>query len=348
VPTIHEVAKEAGVSPSTVSRSFTDSRLLTDETRERVLAVARRLNYRPPHVRAKDRAGSAGRRREAIAALGFQFFAPSDTATVDTDAFYAPVLAGAQAEAQELGLHLLVHTTTRHQLDAELPRMISEQAVAGLLLVGTADEEVLASFLAHVPRIVLVDNRDLTGRHDCVLSDGVGGAAAAVQYLFGLGHRRVAFAMSAPQTLTFQDRLTGYLKAHVNAGVPIDASRIVAAGPEDDFAARVQDLLARPERPTAVLAANDPHAYLVIQTCHRLGLRIPDDVSIMGFDDDKFSSLSLPPLTTMRVETEFLGRLAVRRLMERVRQGATGARPEPAINVEVPVSLVVRDSCRPR
>jgi LacI family transcriptional regulator len=280
-------------------------------------------------------------------AIGFQFFAPSDTATVQTDAFYAPMLIGAQAEAQELGLHLLLHTTNRHRLSDELPSMIRDQAIVGMLLVGTADPGILAAFLQHVLQIVLVDNRDAAGRHDCVLSDGIGGAFAATSYLLGLGHRRVGFVMSDPQTATFQDRLTGYLSAHFKAGVSADPGLIVSAGPEDDFSTLVQGLLTRSERPTAVLAANDPHAYSLMQICRNLNLNIPGDISVIGFDDDKYSALSYPPLTTMHVETEYMGRLAVRRLQARLLESVRAATPEPAINVEVPVSLVVRDSCRP-
>ncbi len=351
MPTIYEVAKEAHVSPSTVSRSFTDSDLLTDATRARVLEVARRLNYQPPHARlaAKAlRAASADKQHGQVGqTIGFEFFAPSETATAQTDAFYAPMLAGAQAEAQTLGMHLLIYTTTRHSLPDELPRRLREQALAGLLLVGTADPEILAGFLAHVSQIVLLDNRDPQRRHDCVLSEGIGGAAEAARYLFSLGHERVAFVMSEPQTATFQDRLTGFLSAHFQAGRPVERDFIVAAQGAEEFAAQVERLLTRPDRPTAILAANDPHAYRVMQICHTLGLRIPQDLSVMGFDADQFSALSTPALTTMRVDTEYLGRLAVRRLLLRLQENTDGKTPELSVNMEVPVSLLVRASCGP-
>ena len=349
MPTIHEVAKEAGVSASTVSRSFTDSTLLTEATRERVLEVARRLNYRPPHARLTTRIEPRTAMRPAPErrTIGFQFFAPSETATVHTDAFYAPMLAGAQAEALAHGMPLVIHTTTRSGLSHDLLKQSREQAVAGMLLVGTADPEILADFLEHVPQIVLVDNRDPSQRHDCVLSDGIGGAASATDYLFSLGHRRIAFVMSDPQTATFQDRLTGYMAAHFRAGLTAERRRIIEANTDAEFVSVVTALFQSDERPTAIVAANDPHAYRLIQICHGLGIRVPEDISIIGFDDDQFSSLATPALTTMRVDTEYLGRLAVRRLLTRLQEKAGGAAAEPSVNIEVPVTLVVRGSCAP-
>ncbi len=343
-----QVAKEAGVSPATVSRSFSDDSLMNTATRQRVLEVARRLDYRPPRERQRQRSAQALRTNaHAGKAIGFQFFAPSRSATVQGDAFYAPMLAGAQAEAQESGVHLLLHTTSRHQMSVELPRMVTEQAVAGLLLVGTADREILTAFLEHVPQIVLVDNRDATGRHDCVLSDGVRGALTATRYLLELGHRRIAFVQSDPETETFQDRLMGYLSAHYMASVPVDPSLIASAKKREELPALLQALLTRSDRPTALMAANDPHAYLAMQVSWNLGVSVPGDLSVVGFDDDKFSPLSYPPLTTVHVDTEYIGRLAIRRLQARLLESMTRSAPDPPLTIEVPVSLVVRGSCGP-
>ncbi len=311
------------------------------------MEVANRLDYRPPHIRKRNRAAALAAQSGASGgAIGFQFFAPADNATVQGDAFYAPMMAGAQAEAEKLGLPLMLNTTSRHQMLSELPRMVREQTVSGMLLVGTADPEILAAFLEHVPQIVLVDNHDETGRHDCILSDGIGGAAAATNYLFELGHRRIGFAMSESQTATFQDRLTGYLAAHFRAGIAVDPALIVTTESEMELWEQMRVLLASPDRPSALVAANDPHAYRLMQICRDSGLQIPDDISIVGFDDDKFSTLSYPPLTTLRVDTAYMGRLAVQRLQARLLESRGTTEPEPPVNLQVSVTLIVRDSCR--
>src|SRR5262249_36950753 len=146
--------------------------------------------------------------------IGFQFFSHTETETAQNNAFYAPLLHGAQAEAEASGRHLLLFTMHRHCISGELPRMVRKKQLAGMLLVGTADPEILTAFYAHIPHIVLVDNRDVTGQHDSIVSNGFEGAFAATRYLFELGHRHIGFAMTEPQTLTFRDRLHGYVSAH--------------------------------------------------------------------------------------------------------------------------------------
>ncbi len=343
---IREVAKRAGVSTATVSRAFNTPELISAPTHKRVLEAADLLNYRP--LRARPRAavplGTAASTSEAF--IGFQFFGASPSDLPQANAFYAPLLAGAQVAAAESGLHLLVHTTDRHQLARQLPKMVQDQTVAGMLLVGTADPEVLSVFLERVPQIVLVDHYDPARRHDCIVSDGLGGALAATNYLFELGHQRVAFLGNDQFAASFQDRLRGFVCAHFEAGRPLDPRLVVTAALEEVTDA-VRELLVGPERPTALLAANDMQALAVMQACRTLGLSIPNDLSLIGFDDIEFSAHAWPPLTTVRVEKEDMGRLAIIRLQERLRVPDTAAEALPPVTVQMPVSLVVRQSCRP-
>jgi len=343
---IREVAKQAGVSTATVSRAFNTPELISALTHKRVLEAADRLNYRPLRARQRSATPAEAAASTDEAFIGFQFFGASPTDLPQANAFYAPLLAGAQVAAAERGLHLLVHTTDRHQLAQQLPKMVRDQTVAGMLLVGTADPEILSVFLERVPQIVLVDHRDPTRRHDCIVSDGLGGAMAATKYLFELGHQRIAFLRDDAATVSFQDRLRGFVCAHFEAGLSVDPCLVVTAAPDETTAA-LQELLALPERPTALLAANDTQALAVMQVCRTLGLSIPDDLSLIGFDDIEFSAQTWPPLTTVRVEKEEMGRLAVARLQERLRAPNNSPEALPPVTLEVPVSLVVRQSCRP-
>ncbi len=343
---IREVAKQAGVSTATVSRAFNAPELISAPTHKRVLEAADRLNYRPLRARQRIAAPVETAVPTDEAFIGFQFFGASPSDLPQANAFYAPLLAGAQVAAAERGLHLLVHTTDRHQLAQQLPKMIRDQTVAGMLLVGTADPEILTAFLERVPQIVLVDHRDPTRRHDCIVSDGLGGAMAATQYLFDLGHRRIAFLRDDASAASFQDRLRGFVCAHFEAGYAVDPRLVVTTQSVDDTPSALHELLALPERPTALLAANDQLALAVMQACRTLGLSIPVDLSLIGFDDIEFSAHTWPPLTTVRVEKEELGRLAVTRLQERLRAPDNSPEAMPPVTVEVPVSLVVRQSCR--
>jgi DNA-binding LacI/PurR family transcriptional regulator len=341
--TIHDVAQKAGVSVASVSRTFSSPELMNDQTRQRILEAARALDYRPRQRRTPvdANAGSTANR-----CIGFQFFAADATDNLQSNTFYASMLAGAQAEASTLGLYLMLDTTDRHAMRQEMPRMVLEQAVAGMLLVGTAEPAILDAFAQHVPQIVLLDNRDSTGRYESVLSDGFGGAYAAVKHLLETGHRRIGFFVSEPEVTTFMDRLRGYRAALCEAGAVQEDRWIVSGRNEEESLRSLEALLRSPECPTALVAANDEHALDIVQLCRRIGLKIPGDLSLIGFDDVPFSRHIEPPLTTVRVNKEFMGRLAVRRLNARIQQALTGEEAEPAISIHVPVALVSRGSCR--
>ena len=345
---IREVAKQAGVSTATVSRVFNAPELISASTRERVLETADRLNYHP--LRARQRApldvNAKGVSPNEKGFIGFQFFSESSTDLLQANAFYAPLLASAQSTAAKLGLHLLVNTIDRHQLTKKLPKMVREQTVSGMLLVGTAEPEILALFSENVPQIILVDYRDPTNRHDCILSDGLGGALAATKYLFGLGHTRIAFLRDNALPLSFRDRLRGFVCAHYEAGRSIDPRLVVTASSEENTLCVLSALLSLECRPTALLAANDYQALIVMQVCRQLGLNIPRDLSLIGFDDIKFSADTRPPLTTVRVPKEQIGRLAVTRLDERLRTSDNSLALMPPVILEVPTSLIVRESCQ--
>ena len=345
---IREVAKQAGVSTATVSRAFNTPELISAPTHKRVLEAADRLNYRP--LRARGRRGDTAPNSPADPAsqafIGFQFFGANSADFPQANPFYAPLLAAAQVEAAARGLHLIVHATDGHQLAQALPKMVRDQTVAGLLLVGTADPEILSVFLERVPQIVLVDNRDPAHRHDCIISDGVGGAIAATRYLFELGHERVAFLRDNPSAVSFGDRLRGFVCAHFEAGRTLDPRFIVEAAGEDDIPRALEQLMAGPDRPTALLAANDRQALAVMSACRTLGLSIPDDLSLVGFDDIQFSAHTWPPLTTVHIPKAHLGCLAVSRLQDRLLAEDHASECLSPVTLEVPVKLVVRQSCR--
>jgi len=344
--TIQEVARLAGVSTATVSRSFNSPGLLSKETERRVLEVAERLNYRPRKARlARNRPTTET--GLGTATIGFQFFAASPSDTLAVNDFYGPVLAGAMDEASELGLNLLVHTTHRKRLSEELPKMVRDQAVSGMLLVGTADPEILDMFSAQIAQIVLVDNRDAHGKFDGIVSDGFRGATEAVNYLYKLGHRRIGFLWETPEIITFQDRYHGYLCALIEKGLPIDPDLILCThGPDEDTQPEMEAFLKRPDRPTAMFCVNDFNAVTFMRACRACGVGVPEDISLVGFDDIQLASHSHPALSTIRVQKEYLGRLGVRRLLYHLQNPNPRTLDEVPILIEVPVSLVERSSCR--
>jgi DNA-binding LacI/PurR family transcriptional regulator len=354
---IRDVAKEAGVSPATVSRSFTSPGLINDETRNRVLDAARRLDYRPPRLRSNRPFIGTGTPhlsrhgvRNAVGptnAIGFQFFHKYDSDPLHSNVFYAPMLAGAQAEAESLGLHLLIHTTNRSRMQDGLPRMVTEGAVGGLLLVGIADSTILRQFAEHLSTIVLVDNPDASGPYESLLSDGFQGGYMAARHVLTLGHRRLSFFLAEAETETFRDRMHGWTCAQFDAGVVPDPSLVVSGQNDDDRFEALSVLLRRPNRPTALMAANDHYALDALRVCRSVGLRVPEDISLIGFDDVRYSTASDPPLTTLHVDTVLLGRLAVRRLVARMQEGTNNLTGLTAVRYVLPVTFKERGSTAP-
>jgi len=334
VPSIFEIAKQAGVSASTVSRTFNSPHLINNETRQRVLEVAQRLNYSPLRQRV-----AREQRAAATGVIDFHFFAERADDTLQGNAFYSQVLAGAMAEAADLGVQLTLSSSARHDATAPLPQSITGGGASGMLLVGAADAKVVDRFVDACNVIVFVDAHDPSGRHDAIVTDNVGGAEKAVTYLIELGHRRIGFVNGEREVDSFRERLNGYLCAHYWAGIPYDPATIVYKDPDT-----LLECLRRPDRPTAFMCANDDCAVVIMQACYQLGLNIPGDVSLVGFDDVDFSSRTIPPLTSLHVATDLLGRLAVRRIQTRL-SGGHDAISLPSFSV-VPVRLVERQSCR--
>jgi LacI family transcriptional regulator len=287
-------------------------------------------------------------RSRAVDTIGFQFFSSSEHDPVYTNGYYGPVLAGAQSEAANLGVHMMMHATHGHALIERLPRMIEDRRVQGMLLVGVADTKILRIFSEHVPHIVLVDNVDPTSRHDCVLPDGFGGMYEATQHLIQLGHVDIVFYGDNSGSATFRDRFHGYSCAMFDAGLTPEPQFIVPMDTPDRVSP-VCDFLRSADRPTAVVAASDLLAMDIIKACQALKWSVPNDLSVVGYDDIELSAMINPALTTVRVEKEYLGRLAVRRLLHHMQsetspQSAVGQ--DQSVTLTLPVRLICRQSCR--
>ena len=350
---IHDVAKRAGVSTATVSRSFSAPDLISQETRGRVMDAARVLNYRPRGSRAPlpqetvlNLNGSVPESSRDY--IGFQFFSAEPQDTLSTNTFYMPMLSGAQSEAANLGMHLLLHEADRSAEAVELPKMVQDRVVGGILLVGMAEPKTICAFAGSVPRVVLLDHRDIESRFESVISDGFRGAHALTEHLLRLGHRRIAFFMSERNVPAFMDRKMGFEHALAAADLQVEPELIVTGDTKTAARQYLHALLTSPGRPTAVMASNDYYAFEVMSVAREIGLNLPVDLSITGFDDLPMCAHTHPALTTVRVEKEFMGRLAVRRLHARI-HAAQAVLEEPCICSQVPVSVVLRDStCSPR
>ncbi len=325
-PTIHDVAKKAGVSPSTVSRVLNDRPGISEETRARVLQAARELGYIPD---MSARSLASGR----TMTLGY-IIHPRHT--LAPHSFYGEVLMGADEEARRQGYHVVFAA----EGDVRIPNMVQQNRVDGLILAGCdiPRETIVALKLQGIP-IVLVDNH--VEKVNSIVIDNVGGAYEATKHLIELGHRRIAFVCEWFGDLSFAERFEGYKKALADHGIPFDEDLIAEGLPRQPRTGYVaaQRLLEK-ATPTAIFAANDLVAAETLRVLRERGLRVPDDVAVVGFDDGEVALHTVPPLSTVRVFRKEMGALAARRLLDILENP-----DQPPTHIRVFTELVVRESC---
>ncbi len=335
-PTSRDVARLAGVSRTTVSFVLNNVSgvRISPETRQRVLTAARKLNY------YRD----AGGRRLASGqthVLGLVLSQRPDR--VAADAFLPQVMHGLHQAAQQHGFHILFHAQAPGQ-DYLYTHLIRERHVDGIVLSGprTDDAELLKLHREGVPIVLLGQLPD--SHIPFVDVDNVHGAQMAVEHLLQQGHTRIGIITNAPVAYTAsRDRLEGYKRALRAHGLKLDR-RLVRFGDftEASGEAAMNHLLQLSPRPTAVFVASDVVALGALRAIKSHSLRVPDDLSLVGFDDVPVAAYVEPPLTTVRLPAYQLGWNAAERLIRLI----TGEKlTEPGLLLET--ELVVRSSTRP-
>ncbi|HZD55681.1 MAG TPA: LacI family DNA-binding transcriptional regulator [Anaerolineales bacterium] len=333
-PTIREVARQANVSPTTVSHVINETRFVSEQLRQRVYQAMDDLGYRPNALARSLRQGETH-------TLGLIL---PDSA----NPFFAEIGRNIEASAFELGYSLILCNTegdiNREHIYVDL--LIRKQ-VDGIIFVGTGDrsdsgdrsDPLGALFQRRLP-VVVVD-RDLPGIEvDAVLADNLKGGYMATRHLIDLGHRRIA-CISGPSHLTPSAyRVTGYRNAHHEAGLPVDHSLIQRGDfhPESGRIAASR-LFELPDPPTAIFACNDLMAMGALHVAATNGCLVPDELSIIGFDDIELASFSFPPLTTISQPKKKMGEVAVQLLLERIQD-----KSRPVQRRILSPSLVLRQS----
>ncbi|NUP79571.1 MAG: LacI family DNA-binding transcriptional regulator [Nonomuraea sp.] len=325
-PTIKDVAEAAGVSRSTVSRALTGRGYAASDVRERVLRVAAELGY-VPDVMARTL------KQQVSRSLGVLV---SDL----RNPFYAELAAGASREARERGYTMvLADTSLSAEAEAEAAEALVALRVAGVIV--TPNSSVVSTYLGtHGIPVVEVDRQFAAGSTDGVVVGNRVGARTATAHLVGLGHRRIALFIDETDWTTGYERYQGYLEALAAGGVTVDPRLVVSSGWDvAGSQSRAIDMLRGEERPTAVFAANNVLAEGVWRAIGELGLKVPQDISLVAFDDAPWMSMVSPKVSAVSQDTFNLGATAVRRLHERI------ALPESdSVTTVLGVQLVVRES----
>ena len=325
-PTLADIARVAQVNAGTVSRALAGSALVSPETRRRIRAAADELGYVAPGAKA----ASDEHDRQVLIAL-------QDIA----NPFFSDVVSAVAEVAQEAGYGVLIgNTFARPDVERRIAQNFLAGTVDGLIIqTGHLPKELLrVPDLAHrvVAVAVPIEGAGLT----TVGIDEFAAAKEAVDYLIALGHRDVGH-IAGPPAPTNAERERGYRTAMTEAGLTVDAARIVpGANTMRSGQEAAMKLLSHGPAPSAIFCANDEMAIGVITICKQKGLRVPEDVSIVGFDDVEIAEFYDPALTTMRQPRRDLGRRAMVELLALL----DGSQRDAGGKITLPHTLVVRGS----
>ncbi len=325
-PTIRDVARLAGVSHQTVSRVINRSNDVTLETRDRVEAAILELGYRPSAI---ARSMARGETR-TLACISPNL----------TDYTFASIIEGAEQEARSQGYFLLSSSTGDAQGFAALvEELVGHRRVDGLLIINPYADERHQIIPSDFP-VVFVGAHSRGGPIPSVCLDDEDVARTATRHLLELGHRRIALVTGPMAEDCSVDRRSGFIQALETAGVQFDESLVY----EGDWSASSgRDALLKMSQqnnlPEAVFAQNDRMALGVLHAARELGLRVPEQLAVIGVDDMPLASYFDPPLTTMRQDMPRIGREAARLLIEHI------SRPQVTLShIKLPGELVIRQS----
>lgn len=324
-----DVARMAGVSTSTVSHVINNNRFVSDAIRDKVTAAIESLNYAPSAL-------ARSLKLNQTRTIGMLL-------TASSNPFYSEVVRGVERSCYERGYSLILCNT-----DGDAERMnrsmetLLQKRVDGLLLMCTENHRPSQDALSRYPSvpIVMMDWAPFGAANDVIQDNALLGGVMATEYLISQGYQRIACITGPLDKTTSLQRLEGYRQAMKNAGLPVLSGYEVIG--DFEFASglpAMEQLLTLPQRPEAVFASNDAMAVGVYQVLYKEGLRVPDDIAVIGYDDIQLAQYMTPPLTTIHQPKDSLGELAIDALLHRLQ--APDA--EPQVLVLTP-ELVVRGS----
>jgi DNA-binding LacI/PurR family transcriptional regulator len=333
--TIKELALRAGVSHSTVSRALNNHPAIAPETVVRIQQLARELNYVPSHF-----ARSLKTNRSHMLGVIVHRIA---------DPFYSEVLGGIQNVAHQFQYGMFVSASENDmERQAGLIRgMFGRQADALIIGDSFLTSEHVNDLEIRVPT-VFIHNRATEVLPHSIYHDDVNATRVLTQHLFDLGHRRIAFGGNERGGLLYQQRREGVVAALKDAGLelPKEYDLLAPNGQMSSGALLAKQLLSMPERPTAIVCFNDMLAIGVMQTLQQANIRIPEDISVAGFDDIPLAEFTYPALTTYRQPIWELGQMAAKVALNLLGENVDGALvSEPVITMRG--QLIVRRSTAP-
>lgn len=332
--TIQDVAREAGFSVSTVSRVLNNKDDVSLETYEKVQRVIERLRY----ASSLAARGMRSHRTNVIGLLLPRVVEP----------YCTEVIRGVDEVISQSAYALLIYTygdhhkNNRPHQETSTVMLLNGSIVDGAIMVTPS--VATSNLPSHAPLVIIDPNTDSPEFHG-VIATNREGALSVMEYLIGLGHRRIGFITGRLELISAMQRLQGYKDGLAKAGIPFDEELIK----ESDYMAPTavkcaRDLLSLPNPPTAIFAANDMSAVGVYQAAQEAGLRIPEDLSVVGFDNIPESAHLNPPLTTVDQSIKEMGVYAAKTVIALLNDEIEEGKEKVHV---IPTQLIIRQSCCP-
>jgi LacI family transcriptional regulator len=335
--TLKDIAEHTGLSIMTVSRVVRGRPDVSAASRRKVLAAVRRLGYIPnPAARQLAARAIAPIAKDRIIGTIFS------REVVTSHSYFAGIIQGIADEARRWDCHLLFGYGLGDSTESpEYPKMLRDMMTRWIILVGKVSPRFVRQLRANGFSLVLADMRPPIRDVDAVVCEDAAGAYEATRHLIKLGHERLAL-IRGPARHPFSQALTsGYRRALHEAGIPVQDGFITEAplSLQGGYEA-AEVLLARARRPSAIFT-NDDMAIGALRAVRERGLSVPEDIAVVGFDDIEYAAHTTPPLTTVAVPKEEMGRLAVQKAIAQMEQ----AEQHVFSTTVVAHALVIRSSC---
>ena len=334
-PTIKDVAKAANVSIATVSLVLHDNERISRETKKRVLKSIKQLHYHP----SRSARGLVSRK------TGNLGFVVTEEHFLLTEPFYTKVFLGSEFEARENDNYVLLATVSSSFKKGDpLPRFILERNADGILIAGKVPEAFIESIAKYKMPTIFIDYLPPNGDFPAVLIDNVRGGMLAAEYLINSGHKKIAFIGGEISHPSIMERLQGYKlaleKANINSGNGLVVTNDEYLSRQNGYRS-AKKLFLQNKDITAIFASNNATAVGVMQYLKDNNFNIPNDISLISFDDVEAEIMIDPPLTTIRVPKVKMGTEAVQLLLNIIKTESTTTK-----KIIVPIELVVRESIK--
>lgn len=328
---IKDIAKAAGVSHSTVSRALRHSPLISEETGDRIRRLAAEMGYVPSAI-------ARGLVTQSTRTIGL-------VVTTIADPFVAEIVRGVEEVALDHGYSVfLCNSNAQPQREIAAVRILRENRVDGVIVTSSRVGNLYLPMLEEMKVPIVLINNQRAGQYVwSVATDNVHGGCLATEYLIELGHRRIGYLGGSPEVSSNRDRLRGYRQALKAHGIRYDPQLVTKGNGRMEGGQRgVEQLLSLSEPPTAVFCYNDMTAIGALRALREAKLQVPQDMSVIGFDDIALAAYVEPPLTTIAQAKHEMGQLAMRMLLQLLSE-----EKQDVHNIVLQGKLIVRASCCP-